>query len=234
MKFTDSRPAEGSRYFIRKRDIILAGAGHLLVLVIGMITFSGSTLAPSGGGDAILVRMVTLASPDMTSSSSEIPHPVENPVEVEVETTGPEIIEEPQEEQIPDPVEEIEIPEEQPQHELPEETHPEDARDEAGDFTSLSGEGAAGAGAPGPGTYESRVFNAVRREYRTSVEPERSYRVILTVNIDGSTEIEVVRKSGISAFDRAVENALSRAQIPPIPPGRNTSAVISIEFLGPE
>ena len=101
-------------------------------------------------------------------------------------------------------------------------------------FASVTGEGSAGAGAPGPGTYESRVFNAVRREYRTSVEPERSYRIILTVDPDGTTTIEVVRKSGTSAFDRAVENALTMAQIPPMPPGRSNPAVINIEFIGPE
>ncbi len=209
MKFTDSRSFERNSYFIRRRDVIIVIAGHILILVVGLITSSSSVMVLPGGGDAIMVNMVTVASPEMTSSSPEITNTVENPVEAAIE------------ESIPDPVEEI--PEEHPQDPV-----------ETSEFVSVSGEGAAGSGAPGPGTYESRVFNAIRRGYRTSVKPERSYLVILTVNPDGTSEIEVVRTSGTSAFDRAVESALSRAQIPPMPPGRNIPAVINIEFLGPE
>ena len=174
---------------------------------------------------------------EITSSPPDIGHPAENPAEAATVISIPEVHEEqiidPQEteDQTSDQVEEV--VEVQPEHENHEESEAQDSM-EASEFVSVSGEGEAGSGAPGPGTYESRVFNAVRRGYRTSVEPDRSYRVILTVNPDGTSEIEVVRKSGTSAFDRAVESALSRAQIPPMPPGRNAPAIINIEFLGPE
>ena len=227
MKFTDSRTFERKSYLLSRRDVIFVIAGHVLILVVGLITSSSSIIVPPDGGDAIMVNMVTLTSNEMTSSPPDIVHPAENPVEVAIEVSVPEVTEE----QIPDPVEEV--PEEQPLDEVHEESEVQESV-EASEFVSVSGEGAAGSGAPGPGTYESRVFNAVRRGYRTSVEPERSYRVILIVNPDGTSEIEVVRKSGTSAFDRAVENALSRAQIPPMPPGRNIPAIINIEFLGPE
>ena len=228
MRFTDSRTSERKSYVLRRRDVIFVIAGHVLILVVGLITSSSSVMVLPGGGDAIMVNMVTLTSNEMTSSPPNIEHPAENPVEVAIEVSVPEVTEEQiidlqeTENQIPDPVEEP-----------VEESHPQDPV-EASEFVSVSGEGTAGSGEPGPGTYESRVFNAIRRGYRTSVEPERSYRVILTVNPDGTSEIEVVRKSGTSAFDRAVENALSRAQIPPMPPGRNVPAIINIEFLGPE
>lgn len=237
MKFTDSRHEERNRYFIRRRDVIFVIAGHVLILVVGLIASSSSVMALPGGGDAIMVNMVTVTSNEMTSSPPDIVHPAENPAEVAIEVSVPEVTEEqiidPQEteDQASDQVEEV--VEEQPQDEVHEESEAQDSV-EASEFVSVSGEGAAGSGAPGPGTYESRVFNSVRRGYRTSVEPERSYRVILIVNPDGTSEIEVVRKSGTSAFDRAVESALSRAQIPPMPPGRNTPAIINIEFLGPE
>lgn len=237
MKFTDSRSFERNSYSLRRRDVIFVIAGHMLILVVGLITSSSSIMAPPGGGDAIMVNMVTVASNEMTSSPPDTGHPSENPAEVATEVSVPEV----HEEQINDPQETEdqaadqleEVVEEQPEHENLEESEAQDSV-EASEFVSVSGEGAAGSGAPGPGTYESRVFNAVRRGYRTSVEPERSYRVILTVNPDGTSEIEVVRRSGTSAFDRAVENALLRAQIPPMPPGRNIPAIINIEFLGPE
>ncbi len=237
MKFTDSRPLDKNSYFIRRRDIFYVGAGHVLVLMVALITSSSSVMAPPGGGEAIMVNMVTVASNEMTSPSPETGYPFENPVEAAIEESVPEVLEEqiiePQEieDQIPDHVEEV--IEEQPLHEDQMESQVQDSV-EASEFVSVSGAGTAGSGAPGPGTYESRVFNAIRRGYRTSVEPERSYRVILTVNPDGTSEIEVVRKSGTSAFDRAVESALLRAQIPPMPPGRSVPAIINIEFIGPE
>ena len=237
MKFTDFSPFERKSYFLRRRDVIFVIAGHVLILAVGLITSSSSVMVLSDGGDAIMVNMVTLTSNEITSSPPDIGHPAENPAEAATVISIPEIHEEqiidPQEteDQTSDQVEEV--VEVQPEHENHEESEAQDSM-EASEFVSVSGEGEAGSGAPGPGTYESRVFNAVRRGYRTSVEPDRSYRVILTVNPDGTSEIEVVRKSGTSAFDRAVESALSRAQIPPMPPGRNAPAIINIEFLGPE
>ncbi len=243
MKFTDTEDHGSNRYSPRRLDYILAGAGHLIILVIGLITFSSSAQAPTGGDDAVMVTMITAASAEEVSPAEitvpvEIPDeatsiqvPLEVPVEEEEVIEEPEIEEHPENpvEENPEEIEQEEIPEEIP-HEIPTEENPGSEED----FVSLSGGGSAGAGAPGPGTYESRVFNAVRREYRTSVEPERSYRIILTVDTDGTTTVEVIRKSGTSAFDRAVENALSIAQIPPMPPGRSIPAVINIEFIGPE
>lgn len=233
MRFTDTEERNSSRYSPRRIDYILAGAGHLLILAVGLITFSSSAEAPAGGDEAMMVTMVTAAYASEVSPA-EITGPAgiqEEPITVSVPAEEPieeEIIEEPDVEEHPEnPVEEN--PEEIEHQEIPEENPPEEQI-----FASVSGEGSAGTGAPGPGTFESRVFNAVRRGYRTSVEPERSYRIILTVNPDGTTSIEVIRKSGTSAFDRAVENALAMAQIPPMPPGRNSPAVINIEFIGLE
>ena len=237
MKFTDTKKQDSSRYSLRRLDYILAGAGHLLILVIGLITFSSGAQTLAGGDDAIMVTMVSAASAEEVSPA-EITGPVEIPEE-EIEVLVPaeipapeEIIEEAEVEEHPEnPVEEN--PEEIPE-EIPEVNPAEETNTVEEGFASVTGEGSTGSGAPGPGTYESRVFNAVRREYRTSVEPERSYRIILTVDPDGTTTIEVIRKSGTSAFDRAVENALSMAQIPPMPPGRSSPAVINIEFIGAE
>ncbi len=237
MKFTDTQTQDTNSYSPRRLDYMLVGAGHLIILAIGLITFSSSAQTPTGGDDAIMVTMVTAASAE-DISPAEITVPVEIPeeatgVQVSIEE---EVIEEPEIEEHPeDPVEENPevTPQETPAEENPEEIIEETHAVEEG-FASVTGEGSAGSGAPGPGTYESRVFNAVRREYRTSVEPQRSYRIILTVDPDGTTTVEVIRKSGTSAFDRAVENALSMAQIPPMPPGRSNPAVINIEFIGPE
>lgn len=240
MKFTDVQKLNSSRYSPRRLDYILAGAGHMLFLAVGLISFSSSAEAPAGGDDAIMVTMVS------TASATEI-SPVQETVPTDIQEVNTEavpaeeipaesIIEEPYIEEHPQNPEES-TQEVDPQ-EIPEEVLPENTQEEnpinPEDYVSVNGEGSAGTGAPGPGTFESRVFNAVRRGYRTSVKPDRSYRVILTVNPDGTTSIEVIRKSGTSAFDRAVENALERAQIPPMPPGRSSPAVINIEFLGPE
>ncbi|MCD4702001.1 MAG: TonB C-terminal domain-containing protein [Candidatus Aegiribacteria sp.] len=233
VKFTDVRKGDLSSYSPRRFDYILAGAGHLLILSIGLIAFSSSAEAPSGGDEAIMVKMVTVASVSEIS-----PAEVTDPSEIQEEPTQISVsAEEPVEEEIienPNVEEHPENPIEENPEEILLENPPEEISADRDDFASLSGEGLAGAAAPGPGTFESRVFNAVRRVYRTSVEPERSYRIILTVNPDGTTSIEVIRRSGTSAFDRAVENALTTAQIPPMPPGRRSPAVINIEFFGPE
>ncbi len=240
MKFTDVRKYDSSRYSPRRLDYILAGAGHLLFLVVGLISFSSSAEAPAAGDNAIMVTMVSTAyAPEISPAEETVPAEIQEvsteavPVE---ETPAENIVEEPYIEEHPQNPDES-IQETDPQ-EIPEEVMAENPPEEnpvnPEEYISVNGEGSAGAGTPGPGTFESRVFNAVRRGYRTSVEPDRSYRVILTVNPDGTTSIEVIRKSGTSAFDRAVENALERAQIPPMPPGRSSPAVINIEFLGPE
>jgi TonB family protein len=98
----------------------------------------------------------------------------------------------------------------------------------------VGSEGEAGSGAPGPASYEGRVFSAIRRNFRTSVNPSQSYRISFTVNTDGTHTYEVIRTSGDSGFDRAVTHALNSASIPPIPPGRTSPVNLQIEFFGPE
>ncbi|MBN2586457.1 MAG: TonB C-terminal domain-containing protein [Candidatus Fermentibacteraceae bacterium] len=249
MSFNDREPLLGKDYSPRRLDYILAGAGHLILLLVGAITFSSSASTLTGGDDAVMVHMVTMSSsseavPEELTVPEEVQEAViqeevqENPEEVQEEISIPEEVQENPEETPEENPEEVpeEVTEETPQEvieENPEEV-PEEVQIEAEGFAAVSSQGDAGAGAPGPGTYESRVFNAVRRGYRTSVSPQQSYRIVLTVYPDGSTDVEIVRRSGTSAFDRAVENALSMAQIPPMPPGRTSPAVINIEFLGPE
>jgi len=248
MKFSDRPVANGDERSLRRLDFILAGAGHLIVLALAFITFSSGAATPSDSGGAIMVEMYTmarenaeLAQPEVEDVQPEIEEtqPEVEDVQPEVEETQPEVedvqpeVEEtqPEVEDVQPEVEETQPEVEEVQPEV-EETQPE--VEETQSFSSVTGSGQPGSGSPGPGTYESRVFNAVRREYRTSVQPARSYRLVLTVNTDGTVEVEVVRKSGTSAFDRAVENALASASIPPMPPGRSEPAVINIEFLGPE
>lgn len=237
MNFNDRDPKQGRNYSPRRLDYLLAGAGHLILLLVGAVTFSGRASPLRGGDDAIMVRMITVAS-SQEAVNGEVPVP-EEVAEVPVEALE-EVQEVPGE--VQEVVEEVpeEIPEETPEEipeEIPEETVEEEQEETPGPrdgFASVSSQGDAGAGAPGPGTYESRVFNAVRRGYRTQVTPQQSYRVVLTVHPDGSTSVETVRRSGTAAFDRAVENALAMARIPPMPPGRTNPVVIRIEFQGPE
>jgi len=246
--FTDHEELKGRDYSPRRRDYIAAGAGHILLLLIGAFTFSGGASPLTGGEDAIMVRMVTTGTTEVYREDATVQEEMQqNPQETQEESVIPEEVpEEIQEvpgevqEEVPEDVQEVpeDVQEEitEDVQEVPEDVQevPEDLQEENDGFAAVSSMGDAGAGAPGPGTYESRVFNAVRRGYRTSVTPLQSYRIILTVLPDGSTQVEVVRKSGTSAFDRAVENAIAMAQIPPMPPGRAAPAVINIEFLGPE
>lgn len=247
--FTDrsTSETEKDRGPVGRRDYIFSAVGHVLLLVLGLLTFTGSAVSPMGGDGAVSVRMVNL-DPSSSTMLQETSVPDEQ-VEAIPEEVPDEQIEEIPEEQ---PDEQVQvIPEEQPDEQIEEipdeqvEEIPDEQVEEVqeavqtdtqtGDeYATLSGTGTAGAGVPGPGTYESRVFNAIRRNFRTSVEPERSYRIVYRVNPDGSVEVEIVRDSGTSAFDRAVDNALSMAQIPPMPPGRSSPVVLSIEFLPPE
>jgi len=75
-------------------------------------------------------------------------------------------------------------------------------------------------------------FSAIRRNFRTSVQPQQSFRIELTVSPDGTVSVDTLRQSGVDAFDRAVEHALAVASIPPFPQGRTSPAVLRIEFLG--
>ncbi len=105
---------------------------------------------------------------------------------------------------------------------------------ETTEFIGVGSEGEAGSGAPGPASYEGRVFSAIRRNFRTSVNPSQSYQISFTVNLDGSHSHEVLRTSGDSSFDRAVTHALNSASIPPVPPSRTSSVNLQIEFFGPD
>ena len=235
-EFTDHGPLRGGEKKVVRRDYLFSAGGHVLLVILGLITFSGVAASLPKGDDAISVTMVTMdpESPVRTEPEDvpeEVLPPEETPEEVPVqpEETPEEVPVQPEE--TPE-----DVPEETPvqPEETPVENPPVEVQPANSNFASLTGSGTAGAGVPGPGTYESRVFNAVRRGFRTSVEPDRSYRIVLTVNRDGSTSVEVVRDSGTSAFDRAVENALTLAQIPPMPPGRTNPVVLNIEFFGPE
>jgi TonB family protein len=210
------------------RSVAISAAGHLAVLLLAVL-LAGSTGARPvpGGGDAVTVEMVTLREPRPEPAEQEehnapeeaAEQPVEEVAEQPVEVDEPgELMEEPPEE-TEEPSEEVEEPAEQ----VPE--------------PSYSGVGASGEAAgevPGPATYESRVFGAIRRHFRTSIRPEQSYRIVFTVNPDGTTGWEVVRSSGTAAFDRAVEHALAMANVPPPPPGRTRPTIVRIEFLGPD
>ncbi len=230
-----------------RTEYILAAAGHIILLVLGTITFSHDGGMITGGEDAIMVRMVTPASSvqdvqedvqvqeetqDQVQEVVQIPEETQDQVQEDIQEDV-QVPEETQDQVQEEVQEDVQVPEET-QDEVQQENSDESYQEETSDFATVSSQGSAGGGVPGPGTYESRVFNAVRRGYRTSVTPQQSYRVVLTVFPDGTTSVDVVRSSGTSAFDRAVENALATAQIPPMPPGRTSPAVINIEFLGPE
>jgi outer membrane biosynthesis protein TonB len=242
MSFTEHSLTETHGRLPGRRDCLLSAGGHALLLFLGLITFSGSAaLIPMGDG-SISVSMISLDSGSQSSLSPDVRPPEELPAEVPLEQpeeAQEEVMEQPEEvpdEAVEQPLEAVEVPDELPVEvqDASDENPPQEVQSSASTYASLSGSGTAGAGVPGPGTYESRVFNAVRRGFRTSVAPDQSYRIILTIHPDGTRSVEVVRTSGILAFDRAVENALELAQIPPMPPGRNSPVELSIEFLGPE
>jgi outer membrane biosynthesis protein TonB len=198
---------------------VVSAAGHAAVILVAVLLSGSTTQRPvPGGGDAITVEMVTLQTPaERSQQPEEIPEeaPEEQPEEV------PEEAPEEQPEEVPEEAPEEqpeEVPEQQPQHE----------------YSGVGSSGEATGQVPGPATYESRVFGAIRRHFRTSIRPERSYRIVFTVEPDGTTRWEAVRTSGTPAFDRAVEHALSMANVPPPPPGRTDPTEVRIEFLGPD
>jgi TonB family protein len=214
-------------------------AGIILATILaGVIANSRRPPLLMGGGSPVSVEMVVLD-----------PANDEGPVPVEAETQNPmELVFPPQEEaeevqETVEPAETVEVTE--PVQE-PEDTQPAEAQTEqvqentqpaeqpGSGFIGVGASGEAGAGAPGPASYEGRVFAAIRRNFVTSMSPQDTYRIHFTVNTDGSHSYEVVRRSGNAAFDRAVEHALETANIPPMPPGRATPVRLSIEFMGPE
>jgi TonB family protein len=206
---------------------------HALLIAGVLVVQAASARTPSLGGDAVLVEMVTLGEPvDVPYPPEDANNPPEEQVpEEQVEQVPGEQVPEEQVEQVPGE----QVPEEQVEQ-VPEEQVPEEQveQPETQGYSAVTSQGEPGAGAPGPATYEGRVFAAIRRNFRTSVQPDRSYRIEMTVNPDGTVDVLTVRTSGVDAFDRAVQTALSMAQMPPFPPGRTSPAVIRIEFLGPE
>jgi len=210
-------PDEGVR-----KGLLVSALIHVLLLVFALVFTGGGTVTMMyAGGNAVTVEMVTLVSPEALVEEAVV---VENPVVVE-ETV--EVIEE-------TPVQENPVIEETPVQENPVQETPVVEENPVQSFMSVDSEGEAGSGAPGPATYESRVFNAIRRNFRTSVQPGQSFRIRFVVNTDGSVEWEALRSSGEPAFDRAVEHALTMASVPPIPPSRTEPVVLNIEFFGPE
>lgn len=226
---------------MNRRSVLISLAGHagLILLLLVVQGFSGESM-PLGGGDAVWVDVVTLSEPGSTAPVETPPvddivpeDAVQEPVDTvtpedpedqaTVDDTAETLVEEPVEDGVQDSVQDA----------VQEPVHQDDASTgPPGGYVSVDAEGEAGGGAPGPATYEGRVFSAIRRNFRTSSEPEQSYRIEVTVRPDGSFDVETLRTSGVDLFDRAVQHALAMAQIPPFPPGRTSPAVLRIEFLG--
>ncbi|MCD4708154.1 MAG: TonB C-terminal domain-containing protein [Candidatus Sabulitectum sp.] len=218
-----------SQGYHRKGDFYLSAGIHtgilLLLVLAGLIAGSRETI-PMGGGDFVSVEMIVLDTGD--SQTEVVPEVIHNPAEVVPEEVV-EVIEEPVESEA------VEVEEVQEAVEvIPEQVEEEITPQQSTDFIGVGSEGEAGSGAPGPASYEGRVFSAIRRNFRTSVNPSQSYRIGFTVNLDGSHSYEVVRTSGDSGFDRAVTHALNSASIPPMPPGRTSPVNLQIEFFGPD
>lgn len=245
MKFTDKK-SNMEKKPIKRSNIIASVIGHIVIVVLGLITFSGSMVQTLGGDNVISVDMIILAEPLSIEEPMQVADPVQDPPE-EIPQDIPEPQEEPvaiAEETVEEPMEEppeitpeVEIQPELPQETVQPEETPEPVETEApsestSEFATIEATGSAGSGVPGPGTYESRVFNAIRRGFRTSLSPEHTYRVTVTISPDGDLTYVTHRYSGVSGFDRAVQNALAIAQIPPNV--SRTVVTINIEFEGIE
>lgn len=195
-----------------RKGLVASVAVHVILIMLALLATERRSVPIYLGGNAVTVEMVTLAPPDAVVSETlveETPVTVEEIVEVVEAVEETAVEENPVEETAVDPV-------------------------QSPEFISVGSEGEASSGAPGPATYEARVFNAIRRNFLTSVQPGQSYRVRFVVNTDGTVDWETLRQSGEPAFDRAVEHAITMASIPPVPPGRTGSVVLNIEFFGPE
>lgn len=228
----------------------------VLIILAGLLMNSGPAPVIMGGGSMVSVEMVVLDPLSDSGSPQHVPAEVE-PVQVEETVQIPELIQELMESRVLEPAEmepaEVEPVETQPVEVQPAEVQPAEVQpaevqpaevqpvqtqpaevQPSGQFVTIGSSGEAGAGAPGPASYEGRVFAAIRRNFVTSTDPPNTYRIHFTVNLDGTYRYDVVRQSGNAAFDRAVEHALATANIPPVPPGRTNPVRLSIEFLGPE
>ena len=203
-------------------------SGILLTLILYGVLANRNNTIPTGGGEFVSVEMIVLDTGE--AASETIPEEIQVVEEIPEEVI--EVIDE-----LPEEIEEIvEVIPEEVVNDTPEETEvvEEVQETQSSDFIGVGSTGEAGTGAPGPASYEGRVFSAIRRNFRTSVNPNQSYRISFTVNLDGTHSFEVLRNSGDSSFDRAVTHALNSANIPPIPPGRTSPVNLDIEFFGPD
>jgi hypothetical protein len=208
-----------------RRALLLSAAGHGGILFLAIILSASRGPQMPTGGDAVWVDMVTIEEgPALPSANTQESL---NP-EVQPENVQPEVQESP-EGLIP-----VDSTLQSSQEQDPQVQNPpgNDDPPRSESFSSVTSSGEAGTGAPGPATYEGRVFSAIRRNFRTSVQPQQSFRIELTVSPDGTVSVDTLRQSGVDAFDRAVEHALAVASIPPFPQGRTSPAVLRIEFLG--
>jgi len=222
---------------LSRRSLIISAAGHAgAILVAVLITASGSPSIPMGG-DAVWVNVVTL-----DDGPSQLEPDAGSQAEDQAVQTGDavqDVIESPEDAVVSDSTEAVDAAQPDSSAANPVDDVRQDSVETGGtpragsqSFSSVSSSGEAGTGAPGPATYEGRVFAAIRRNFRTSVQPGQSYQIELTVEPDGSVRVDTIRTSGTDAFDRAVEHALTSASIPPFPQGRTSPAVLRIEFLG--
>lgn len=219
-----------------RKSLILSAAGHAgVILVAVLVTASGNPSIPMGG-DAVWVNVVTLddgpsrIEPDAGSRTEDQAVQAEDAVQDVIESQEDAVVPDTSATGAVQPDSSAGNPVEDARQDSPEPGETPQAGSQS--FSSVSSSGEAGTGAPGPATYEGRVFAAIRRNFRTSVQPGRSYRIELTVAPDGSVRVDTIRTSGTDAFDRAVEHALTSASIPPFPQGRTSPAVLRIEFLG--
>ncbi|MBN1433241.1 TonB C-terminal domain-containing protein [Candidatus Fermentibacterales bacterium] len=216
--------------------------GHVAVILLGLLVSSGGASAPLFGGEAISVSMVSLAEPGAVLHP-EVGPVAETPVEEQAEVVEEvqEVLSEDQVDVVEEQAEQVEELQETPVEEVeetPVEEQAETATDEqssqeSGAYSSIDGSGEPGGSSFGPASYEGRVFAAIRRNFRTSVQPSQSYRITFRVNPDGTIGVTTLRTSGVDVFDRAVESAIRLASIPPFPYGRTEAVVLNIEFLGP-
>ena len=62
LSFNERQPGSKQDHGPRKLDYVLAGAGHLLIILAGSIAFSSAAGTMTGGEDAMMVSMVTVRS----------------------------------------------------------------------------------------------------------------------------------------------------------------------------
>ncbi|PIE51355.1 hypothetical protein CSA37_12475 [Candidatus Fermentibacteria bacterium] len=225
---------------LRRSDFFLSAGIHLGIIVLllaGALILGNKESVPAGGGEFISVEMVVLHEGDDQAEAAEIAGDTADEIQTE-EVVEEEITESAEVQEViepaPEEVQEEVEPEEPAEVQETVQEEVEELPASSEEFIGVGAQGEAGAGAPGPASYEGRVFGAIRRNFRTSVVPPQSYRISFVVNLDNTTSYSTIRESGNSSFDRAVVHALTSAGIPPIPPGRTEPVQMNIEFFGPD